>query len=106
MDDLPTPDIEAYVGGNQQACYVQLVDFLSTVPAGEEKTDVGRALAFEIASKVGARYCSHVAAPEPMEDMSHAGFRPRIRAERTESIVQWKALFIESDVARQIGGAQ
>ena len=57
MEDLPTPDIEAYVGGNQQACYVQLVDVLSALPAGEENTDVGRAFAFEVASKVGARYC-------------------------------------------------
>ncbi|CAB1108443.1 unnamed protein product [Ectocarpus sp. CCAP 1310/34] len=72
MEDLPTPDIEAYVGGNQQACYVQLVDVLSALPAGEENTDVGRAFAFEVPSKVGARYCSHLSAPEPLEDMSHA----------------------------------
>ena len=34
--------------------------------------DLPRALAFEIAHKVGQRHCSHAAEPQPLDDMSHA----------------------------------
>lgn len=73
MSALPTVDVASYVAGSQDACYLQLVEFLTALPAGEDNNaDAARAFAFEIASKVGAEYCSHDAPPDPLEEMSHA----------------------------------
>ncbi|CAM9603605.1 unnamed protein product, partial [Pylaiella littoralis] len=74
MAELPTPDVAGYVGGNAQACHAQFVQFVEANPAAgdEEEGDLSRALAFEIASKVGLHFCQHTEEPTPLEDMSVA----------------------------------
>lgn len=69
--ELPAPDVEGYKGGNANACYDQLVAIINANPAedGDDESDVARAFAFEIAAKVGAEYCNHDSAPEPLGDM-------------------------------------
>ena len=72
--DLPTPDIEGYKAGNPKACHEQLVSLIAANPPPEDGTsnDVARAFAFEVAAGVGAEYCDHSIAPEPMPSMKAA----------------------------------
>lgn len=72
--DLPTPDIEGYKAGNPKACHEQLVSLIAANPPPEDGTsnDVARAFAFEVAAGVGAEYCDHDTAPEPMPSMKAA----------------------------------
>ena len=71
MSVLPEPDVGGYVGGNEMACYDQMVQFLKDNPP-VDGNQLPRAFAFEIASKVGQQYCSHVAEPQPLGDMGKA----------------------------------
>ena len=48
-----------------------MVAFLQANPP-VDGDDLPRALAFEIAHKVGQRHCSHAAEPQPLGDMRHA----------------------------------
>ena len=68
---LPEPDVMGIDGGNATACHDQLVAFLQANPP-VDGDDLPRALAFEIAHKVGQRHFSHAAEPQPLGDMSHA----------------------------------
>ncbi|CAM9266275.1 unnamed protein product [Pylaiella littoralis] len=74
MAELPTPGVAVYVGGNAQACHAQFVQLVEANPAAgdAEEGDLSRALAFEIASKVGLHLCQHAEEPTPLEDMSVA----------------------------------
>ena len=71
--DLPAPDVEGYKGGNTSACYQQLLQVIAANSGGgggAENKQAPRAFAFEIASKIGAEFCQHNSAPEPLTDMS------------------------------------
>ena len=74
MSVLPEPDVMGYDGGNATACHDQLVAFLQANPP-VDGDDLPRALAFEIAHKVGERHCSHAPEPQPLSDMSHAAHK-------------------------------
>ncbi|CAM9899058.1 unnamed protein product, partial [Hapterophycus canaliculatus] len=59
-------------GGNGKACFEQLVGYIKVTQAaaGDEwDATAAREFAFEIASKVGAAYCNHESAPEPLGEM-------------------------------------
>ena len=69
--DLPAPDVEGYKGGNTLACYQQLLQVIAASSGeGGDNKQAPRLFAFEIASKVGAEFCQHDSAPEPLADMS------------------------------------
>ena len=69
--NLPAPDVEGYKGGNTSACYQQLRLVIAASSGGEgDNKQAPRVFAFEIASKVGAEFCQHNSAPEPLADMS------------------------------------
>lgn len=73
MAELPTPDVDGYVGGNSQACHAQFIEFVEADSSSRDSEgDLYRAFAFEIASQVGGRYCRHVEEPPALEDMSLA----------------------------------
>ncbi|CAM9604451.1 unnamed protein product, partial [Pylaiella littoralis] len=73
MAELPTPDIDGYVGGNSQACRAHFIEFVEADSSSRDSEgDLYRAFAFEIASQVGGRYCRHVEEPPALEDMSLA----------------------------------
>ena len=69
--DLTAPNVEGYKGGNTPACYQQLLQVIAANSGGEgNNKQAPRAFAFEIASKIGAEFCQHNSAPEPLADMS------------------------------------
>ena len=69
--DLPAPDVDGYKGGNTSACYLQLLQVIAANSGGEgDNKQALRAFAFEIASKIGAEFCQHNSAPEPLADIS------------------------------------
>ena len=69
--DLPAPDVEGYKGGNTLACYQQLLQVIAASSGeGGDNKQAPRLFAFEIDSKVGAEFCQHDSAPEPLADMS------------------------------------
>ena len=72
--DLPAPGIESYKSGNTPACYQQLLQVIAANSGGEgDNKQAPRAFAFEIpeiVSKMGAEFCQHSSAPEPLADMS------------------------------------
>ncbi|CAB1103999.1 unnamed protein product [Ectocarpus sp. CCAP 1310/34] len=71
--DMPTPDVEGYKAGNTMACHGQRVSLIAAnTPAEEGTSTLLRAFAFEVAAKVGAEYCHHDTAPEPMPSMALA----------------------------------
>ena len=71
--DLPAPDVEGYKGGITSACYQQLLQAIAANSGGggwgDNKQDP-REFAFEIASKIGAEFCQHNSALEPLAGMS------------------------------------
>lgn len=71
MSVLPEPNAEGYNDGNTTACHDQLVEFLQASPPVDGDSSP-RALAFEIAYKVGKRHCTHTAEPQPLGDMRKA----------------------------------
>lgn len=71
--DLPTPDVEGYKAGNTMACHEQMVSLIAAnTPAEEGTSTLVRAFAFEVAASVGAEYCHHDTAPEPLPSMALA----------------------------------
>ena len=73
MSVLPDVNVAGYVAGNQQVCHDQLVALLRSLAADDEASaETGRAMAFEIASKVGRHYCCHTEEPGPLGEMSRA----------------------------------
>ena len=69
--DLPAPNVESYKDGNTPACYQQLLQVIVANSGGGRRQQTGpRAFAFEIASTIGAEFCQHSSAPEPLADMS------------------------------------
>ena len=58
-------------GDNTPACYQQLLQVVAANSGGGGRQKLApRAFAFEIASKIGAEFCQHNSAPEPLADMS------------------------------------
>lgn len=105
MSVLPEPDVMGYYGGNVTACHDQLVQFLAANPP-TDGDNLPRALAFEIAHKVGQRTCSHAAEPQPLGDMSKAA-RKKAAAEHPGLCGLYHAHIIAavktSDVAEKWG---
>lgn len=102
---LPEPDVAAYDDGNATACHDQLVQFLQANPPSDGD-DLPRALAFEIAHKVGLRHCTHASEPHPLGDMSKAA-RKKAAAEHPGLCGVYHAHIIAavktSDVAEKWG---
>ena len=71
--NLSVPDVEGYKGGNTSACYRHLLQvIMASSGGGGDNNQAPRAVASKIASKVGAEFCQHNSAPEPLAEISSA----------------------------------